>query len=287
MSGRPLVGTGPGTAPARPRRAPSSASDVLGGLVLFGLASLAFLVLLAPSLVVVLISFDGREYIGFPPESLSVRWYRALWRHAQLLDAAAVSLRTAAHVAFGCLALGVPAAYALVRGRFPGKAALTAFLVAPQMMPGLVIGVSVLFFGAYFAFRASHAMLVLSLTVFCLPFVVRIVMARLAGLDPALEEASSGLGAGRLQTFQLVTLPQIGAAVLAAGALAFIEAFDNVTIAPFTSSARGRPLPVELYYLVQYDSSPLVAAVSAVEILFAFLVVVVAARTVGLDKIQA
>ncbi len=267
------------------RRPTRSAGDVAGAAVLVTLALSAVAVLVAPMLVVVLISFDAREYIGFPPAELSLRWYAALGRHAQLLDAAVVSLRVALDVTLACLALGVPAAYALVRGTFSGRTAVGAFLLAPQMMPGLVIGVSVLFFGAYFAFRASYLMLVLSLSVFCLPFVVRIVMARLAGVDPALEEASANLGASNAQTFRHVTLPQIMAGVLAGAAFAFIEAFDNVTIALFTASTRGRPLPVELYYLVQYDSSPLVAAVSALEILLAFLVVLVVSRTVGLERI--
>jgi putative spermidine/putrescine transport system permease protein len=267
------------------RRQAWSAGDLAGAAVLVALAGLALVVLLAPMLVVVLISFDAREYIGFPPERFSLRWYRALAGHAQILDAARVSLRVALDVTLACLALGVPAAYALVRGTFPGRTAVEAFLLAPQMMPGLVIGVAVLFFGAYFAFRASHPMLVLSLTVFCLPFVVRVVMARLAGLDPALEEASATLGAGRLETFLRVTLPQTLGAVLGAAAVVFIEAFDNVTVALFTASPRARPLAVELYYLVQYDSSPLVAAVSAFEILLAVVVVAIAARTISLERI--
>ena len=223
-----------------PRRQPWSAGDLAGAAVLVALALVAVAVLIGPLLVVVLISFDAREYIGFPPASLSLRWYASLWRHAQILDAAVVSLRVAGDVTLACLALGVPAAYALVRGTFPGRTALGAFLVAPQMMPGLVIGVAVLFFGAYFAFRASHLMLVLSLTVFCLPFVVRVVMARLAGLDPVLEEASATLGAGRLETFLRVTLPQMLGAVLGAAAVVFIEAFDNVTVALFTASSVRR-----------------------------------------------
>lgn len=267
------------------RRRDWSPGDAAGAVVLTGLAALALVVLVAPLLVVVLISFDGREYIGFPPERLSLRWYQALWGHAQLIDAAKVSLRVALDVTLAGVVLGVPAAYALVRGTFRGRAVAGAFLVAPQMMPGLVIGVAVLFFGAYFAFRASHLMLVLSLTVFCLPFVIRIAMARLTGLDPALEEASAALGAGRVETFLRVTLPQVAGAVLGAAAVVFIEAFDNVTVALFTASARARPLAVELYYLVQYDSSPLVAAVSAFEILLAFLAVAVASRTIGLERI--
>ena len=81
-----------------------------------------------------------------------------------------------------------------------------------------------------------------------------------------------------------MTLPQTSGAVLARRPFVFIEAFDNVTVALFTASARARPLPVELYYLVQYDS-PAVAAVSAFEILLAFLVVAVASRTIGLERI--
>ena len=94
--------------------------------------------------------------------------------------------------------LGVPAAFASIRGTLSAaRRALNAFLLSPQMMPGMVIGIASLFFGAYIAFRASNAMLIVSLSVFCLPFVVRIVMARLAGLDPQLDEASANLGAGR------------------------------------------------------------------------------------------
>jgi putative spermidine/putrescine transport system permease protein len=179
----------------------------------------------------------------------------------------------------------VPAAFACVRGRFPLRSAVNAFLVSPQMMPGMVIGIAMLFFGAYFAFRASNQMLVLSLSVFCLPFVIRITMARLATLDPQLDEASANLGAGKLATFFRVTLPQLGAAVVAATAFTFIEAFDNVTVALFTSDVRGRPLPVELYYLVQNDSTPMIAAISALQVMLSFLAMLILARTIGLERL--
>jgi putative spermidine/putrescine transport system permease protein len=196
-----------------------------------------------------------------------------------------VSLQVAGWVTLVGLLIGVPAAFASVRGTFPGKAAMNAFLLSPQMMPGMVIGIASLFFGAYFAFRASNLMLVLSLSVFCLPFTIRIVMARLAGLDPRLDEASANLGARPAETFVRVTLPQLGPAIVAAAAFTFIEAFDNVTVALFTSDVRGRPLPVELYYLVQYDSSPAIAAISALEIGLSLLVMLILARTVGLDRL--
>jgi putative spermidine/putrescine transport system permease protein len=267
------------------RRTRRSLADRVGALLLGGLAGLALLLLVAPSVIVVAISFEPRAYITFPPSGFTLRWYEAILGNRQLMDAVGVSLRAALAVTLVTLALGTPAAFAAIRGTYRMKAAWNAFLLAPQMMPGMVIGIASLFFGAYFAFRASNAMLILALSVFCLPFVVRIVMARLAGLDPRLDEASANLGAGRLETFARVTLPQLGPALLAAAAFTFIEAFDNVTVALFTSDVRGRPLPVELYYLVQNDSTPAIAAISALEIGLSLLALFVIGRTVGLDRI--
>jgi putative spermidine/putrescine transport system permease protein len=266
-------------------RGRTSWGDRLGAIALGAVAGLALVLLVAPSLIVIAISFEPRAFFSFPPSGFSLRWYHGLLANRQLMDSLVVSLRVAAWVTAACVALGVPAAFASVRGRFPLKAAVNAFLVSPQMMPGMVIGIAMLFFGAYFAFRASNLMLTLSLSVFCLPFVIRITMARLAALDPQLDEASANLGAGKLATFFRVTLPQLGAAVVAATAFTFIEAFDNVTVALFTSDVRGRPLPVELYYLVQYDSTPVIAAISALQIMLSFLVMLILARSIGLERL--
>jgi putative spermidine/putrescine transport system permease protein len=259
--------------------------DRIGRFALGIVAAFSLLLLVAPSLIVVAISFEPRGFITFPPSGFSLRWYAHVFANRQLTDSVVVSLWVSLAVAGITLALGVPAAFSSVRGTFAGKAAANAFLLAPQMMPGMVIGIASLFFGAYFAFRASNTMLILALSVFCLPFVIRISMARLAGLDPRLDEASANLGAGKLETFARVTLPQLGPALVAAAAFTFIEAFDNVTVALFTSDVRGRPLPVELYYLVQNDSTPAIAAISALEIGLSLAIMLVLARTVGLERL--
>ena len=259
--------------------------DRVGRVVLGALAAFSLLLLVAPSIIVVAISFEPRGFISFPPSGFSLRWYEHVFANRQLTDSVVVSLWVSLATAAIALVLGVPAAFASVRGTFTGRSAANAFLLSPQMMPGMVIGIASLFVGAYFAFRASNTMLILALSVFCLPFVIRIAMARLAGLDPRLDEASANLGAGKLETFARVTLPQMGPALVAAAAFTFIEAFDNVTVALFTSDVRGRPLPVELYYLVQYDSSPAIAAISALEIGLSFAIMLVIARTVGLERL--
>lgn len=253
--------------------------------VLIAVTAFSILLLIGPSLIVIAISFEPRAYIAFPPSGFSTRWYQAVFANQQLLDSILVSVRISLAVMAICLLIGVPAAFASIRGTFRGRAALNAFLLSPQMMPGMVIGIASLFFGAYIAFRASDLMLILSLSVFCLPFVVRIVMARLADLDPLLDEASANLGAGKLETFVRVTLPQLAPAICAASAFTFIEAFDNVTVSLFTSDVRARPLPVELYYLVQFDSSPIIAAISSLEIGLSFVVMLIIAKAVGLERL--
>ena len=269
----------------RVRRYPRSLAEWLAGALLYGLAGLSIVLLIGPSLVVIGISFTEKLYISFPPEGFTLRWYSDFFDKDQLIDSVFVSLRIAAWVTVLTLVLGISCAFSLVRGRYAGRTALSAFMVSPQMMPGMVIGIAVLFFGSAFGFYQSDPMVILAMTVFCLPFVVRIVMARLTVVDPALEEASANLGATRVQTFVRVTLPQIAPGALAAAAFAFIEAFDNITVALFTASPRGRPLSVELYTLVQFDSSPIVAAISSLEILLALLMVFVIGRTIGLERI--
>ncbi len=260
--------------------------DCLGVALLIALAACALVLLIVPSLIVVAVSFTETAYITFPPRGFTLDWYVDLAGRDQIIHAAGTSLRIALLTMVVCLLIGVPAAFALVRGRFWGRGPAAAFLLAPQMLPGMVIGIAILFFGAYFAFRQSDTMVTIGLVVFCLPFAVRMVMARLAGLDPRLDEASAGLGASSLTTFMRITVPQIVPAILAAATFVFIEAFDNLTVALFTASPRSRPLAVELYNLVQFDSSPVVAALSSLEILLALLIVLVLSRTVGLDRLR-
>lgn len=280
----PLMNKTPITASAAPQRS-LSLVDMAGGALMFSLAAISLLLLLLPSLIVVAISFTETAYITFPPQGFTLRWYQDLFERQQLIDAALTSLRIASMTTVMAVALAVPAAFSLVRGTYAGKTFASALVVAPQMIPGMVIGVALLFFGAYIEFRQSDLMLVLGLTVFCLPFAVRLVMAQLSLLDPQLEEASLSLGASRFQTFNRVTVRQLTGAILAGSAFVFIESFDNLTVALFTASPRGRPLSVELYNLVQFDSSPLVASLSSLEILFAFVIMIVLSKAVGLERL--
>lgn len=268
-----------------PRAALESVADRVWSGIVWVIAFFSLALLIVPSLIIVVISLDTRSFIGFPPAGLTLDWYSAVLANRTIMSAAGVSLQVALLVTGLAVALGVPAAYALVRTTSPLKAAASTFATLPLMTPGVVIGLALLFTGSYFGFYSSIGLLVCGLLVFCAPMVLRVVSGRASALDPSLEEASANLGATEGQTFRLVTLPQLATAIVAAAALVFIEAFDNIAIALFTAPVRGRPLSVELYSLVQFDATPLVAAIASAEILLAFVVVGVVSWAVGLEKI--
>lgn len=259
-------------------------SDRIALVALVAMAAFSLVVLVSPALIVFAISFDTREYVSFPPQGFTLRWYAMILDKRQILSAFLVSFKVAALTTMLCLLLGLPAAIAAVRGRFPGRAFVGVFVLAPHTIPGIVLGVAILIAGATAGLPASTPMLIAGLACFYLALATRLVMAQLAGLDPALEQASLNLGASRFQTFIRVTLPQLMPAVFAGAAFTFIESFDNVSVAMFTHDYRARPLPVELLGLVETDNTPLVAAISGVEILLACLILVSGAAALGLER---
>ena len=111
-------------------------------------------------------------------------------------------------------------------------------------------------------------------------------MSRLQRLDASLEEAAANLGATPFAALRTITFPLLAPAVLAGAVFTFIEGFDNISVAIFTHGFRDRPLPIELLAMVQTTNTPLVAAVSGVQILLAVVALLLLSRTVGLEKMS-
>jgi putative spermidine/putrescine transport system permease protein len=185
-----------------------------------------------------------------------------------------------------CVALGVPTAIACVRGAFRGRTALSIYVLIPHMVPGIVLGIAVLFTGALLGIGPSIWLQAVTISVFVLAVMVRTVMTRLQRLDPALEQAAANLGATPFQAFRTVTMPLLLPSVLAGSVFTFVEGFDNLSVTIFTHGFRDRPLPIELLAIVQQTSSPMVAALSGVQIMLAILAMTILAMTIGLDNIN-
>lgn len=192
--------------------------DRIGIALILTLAVLALVILVAPSVILLLISFDTRAFVSFPPQGFTFDWYRKAFEQGVLVKAMGNSLQVGIKVTLLCILLGVPTALVCGRGRFPGKTALLVFVLVPHM----VLGVAVLFAGALVGVGPSISLQSIAITVFVLAVMVRTVMSRLQRLDPLLQEASANLGATPFQTLRNVTFPLLMPAIMAGAVFAFV-----------------------------------------------------------------
>jgi putative spermidine/putrescine transport system permease protein len=255
--------------------------DRLGGALLVGLAVAGLLCLIVPTVIVIITSFDTRQFIGFPPAGFSFKRYLQILNSPSILESARLSAISAGVVVLIDLALGVPAAIALVRREFRGRGLLTSFLLSPIMLPGIVLGIAILFFYSAIGLRLSLPLMVASHVVFTLPFLIRLTMARMERTDPHLEEAAQILGANKWQVFRHVLFPQLKPGIYAGAAFAFLSSFDNLTVSLFTAPVRDRTLPIELFYLMRFDLDPVVSAVAAIQFVFTFVIILIIGRKLG------
>jgi putative spermidine/putrescine transport system permease protein len=249
-----------------------------------GANALVYAFVLAPILVVIPVSFSETQYLVFPPQGLTLRWYANFFETRELAESLWTSLHLAAWTTGISTVLGTMAALALVRYRYPGREALRTALMAPIVMPRLVLGIAFLMFLARTVLSGRFGGLLLAHVVVALPYVVRTVGASLAGLDRALEEAAMSLGAPPLTTFRTVTLPLLRPGILAGAIFAFVTSFDELVASLFLTGPRLTTLPVQIYTYLEYTSDPTIAAISVILVVFTAAVVLVTERIVGFSR---
>lgn len=237
-----------------------------------------------PVLVVVLAAFSTTSYLTIPPQGFTLAWFGKVLSDPTYLSAIRMSLILAVGSTALSMVLGLAAAYALFRKAIPASEAITSFLMAPLVLPSVVIGVALLQYYSITGLRGSLFGLMMAHVVITVPYVVRSALASLSGIDLALEEAARVLGATGMEAFRLVTLPLI-APGLAAGALfAFITSLDNVPVTIFLISARQTTLPVLIFSSVEMGVDPSVAAVSTLMIIATGILLLLAERRFGFHR---
>jgi putative spermidine/putrescine transport system permease protein len=222
------------------------------------------LFLMAPTLVLIPMSFSSGRTLAFPPPGFSFRWYENLFGDPSWRLAAETSLEVALLTAVLATLLGTPAAFALVRGRFRGRTLMNAVVLSPMIVPLIVIAIGMYAVFARWNLLGSITGLVIGHTALALPFVVINVAASLRTMDRDLEAASLNLGAGPLRTFWYVTLPVILPGVLAGALFAFITSWDEVVVAIFLTNPLVNTLPALMWEEVNTQIDPTVAAAANV-----------------------
>jgi spermidine/putrescine transport system permease protein len=254
--------------------------------LLGGWAVVVYVFLFAPILLLVLFSFNANKYGTFPFTGWTTDWYGQVFADYQIKDALSTSLKVAAEVTLISTVVGTAAAFPLVRSRLPFRSGVRIGFILPIMIPGLLIGVSLLvLLTSTFHFQLSPQTAVIGQAVYTTPFVLLIVAARLQGFDPALERAASDLGANTFRRLRHVVFPLIMPAIFAGALLVFTLSLDEFIITLFLIGGHNT-LPIYIYTQVKFGITPevnalasLLLAASLVLITIAFTLPIAARRT--------
>jgi spermidine/putrescine transport system permease protein len=242
-------------------------------------AGLVFAFFYLPIAVLVAFSFNESKlnvvWTGF-----TLEWYASLWSDRALVRSLENSLVVAVATTALSVALGTASACLLHRYRYRAGGALATVVFLPMIVPEVILGVSLLILFVAIGLQLGYTTIVVSHVTFCFPFVVAAVQARLAGLDPALEEAALDLGATPRQAFAKVLVPQLTPAIVTGALMAFTLSLDELIVTYFTASAGTRTLPLEIFGRVKKGLDPSLNAISTV------FVVVSATAVVGMEALR-
>jgi len=237
-----------------------------GGLAktLYGAwAVFIYVFLFAPIVLLVAFSFNANKYGTFPFTGWTTAWYGQVFSDYQIKDALSTTIKVAIEVTIISTVVGTAAAFPLVRSRLPFRTGVRIGMTLPIMIPGLLIGVSLLIlFTSVFHFQLSPQTAVIGQAVYTTPFVLLLVAARLQGFDPALERAASDLGANTYKRLRYVVLPLIGPAVFAGALFAFTLSLDEFIITLFLIGGHNT-LPIYIYTQVKFGITPEVNALAS------------------------
>lgn len=251
-------------------------------LTVYSVFVFAFLYL--PILVLVIYSFNGPGVGGFPPRALTFNWYRQLFADAPLWDTVLNSLIVAVCAVGIALLLGLPAALALDRASFPGKALFRRLVLLPLILPGIITGLSLLMLFATAGINLSLVTITLGHGTALISVAATELFAGLQKFDRAQEEASLDLGATHWQTFWRITLPNLKVSLIAAALLIFTLSMDEIAVS-FFLIGRSNTLPLEIWSRLRRGMTPEINAISAIILLFSIGIILLwyRLRTRGSD----
>jgi spermidine/putrescine transport system permease protein len=236
-------------------------------------AIVVFSFLYLPIITLIVYSFDGTGVGGFPPRDLTLDWYRLLIVDNAIWASVINSLVVALFAIAISLAIGIPAALALDRADFPGKALFRRLVLLPLILPGIITGLSLLMLFREAAMKLSLMTIVLGHGTALISVATTEVFAGLQKFDRAQEEASLDLGANYWQTFWRVTIPNLRLSIIGAALLIFTLSMDEIAVS-FFLIGRDNTLPLEIWGRLRRGITPEINAISTVVFVFSLLAIV-------------
>ena len=263
----------------------------LGRFFLKGAAAFALAYILLPLYFVVWLSVFKQEIPSFPPDGYSLRWFAAIPEYREFANGFVLSLQVGVIATLTGLVLGVPAALVIVRSPLKGRSYFNALLLAPMVVPGVVLGTSLYVFqieaeiATGLPVMGSFAGLVIAHILIVVPWTVRLICANLVGIDRTIEEAAYNLGAGPITTFFRITLPMIRPGLVAATLFGFVASFGNLEMSLFLVGPGRTTLPIAILQYLEWKIDPTVAAASVLQIALIALALLLTDHYVKLSRV--
>ncbi|SFK89438.1 putative spermidine/putrescine transport system permease protein [Paenibacillus sp. 1_12] len=251
------------------------------GLALFTL--LIYILLLSPLLIIAATSFEPGTIMKFPPQGFSLKWYENIFKQSMFMDTFKISIIVSLVGNLLALLIGIPAAYALSRFDFKGKEAWNSLFISPILIPGIVMGFTMLKYLIVAYQLPMMTALFIGHTVIMLPFTIRVIASSLSNFDFSIEEAALSLGANRLKTFFIVVLPNIKSGILAAIIIAFLDSFNNVEISVFMTGPGVSTFPIQMLSYLENHFDPTLAAISVLLMILTIVLLFLIERLLGLS----
>lgn len=265
-------------------RGKRNAGDVIYKAILV----LIYTFILLPEIIVVMAAFNAGEYLTFPPQGLSIRWFIAFAHSEPFVNSMLMSLRLAISTLLITLTLGTMSAFFVVRygGRLRGL--IRVLMTAPLLFPAVITGAALLIY--YYQVTGwrnrTFVGLLIGHVLITSPYVFLTISSTLYNFDISLEEAARTLGASKLKTFFKITIPLIKSGLIAGGMFAFIVSWGQFAISLLLAGMGLTTLPIQLFDYVRWSFDPTAAAAAAISILLALIAVVTVQRLAGLESLR-
>jgi putative spermidine/putrescine transport system permease protein len=251
---------------------------------------LIILFVLLPLATTIWVAFFSNKILSFPPDGYTGLWFVQAWELADFRNGFFLSSQVAVSASALALIVGVPAALAIARYRFFGRELINTVLMSPLMIPAIVSGSAIYLFyieiqiWSDFQLASTYYGLTLAHTLIAIPWILRLLTASLAGLNPAIEEASLSLGASRLVTFFRITLPLIRPGITAGALFGFIASFGDLEKSLLLVGPGRITLPIAMINYLEYRTDPTIMAVATIQVLIVATALIISDRYVRLGR---
>ncbi|MDA9794670.1 ABC transporter permease [Paracoccaceae bacterium] len=243
-------------------------------LWLYIFSFITLFLLIVPSLVVIPMSFSASQYLEFPPQEWSLRWYENYffsWKvengFNDWMAATWTSIKVAVLTIFVAVPIGTMAAYGLVNSSSKTSKILFPIFISPMMVPIILVAIGLFYFFVQFKLVGSVLGLVIGHSLVALPLVLIIVFSALKNYDMNQEKVARSLGAGRFRAFREITLPQIKFSIISASLIAFLTSFDEIIISLFVAGGDNSTITRSMFLALRDQIDPTIAAISTILII--------------------